>query len=39
MHNNFDRATGGAAFDTAAAAAADDQPPGPGKARVQCQVA
>ena len=42
VHNNFDRAIGGTAFDTAAAgyaAAADDQPASATKARVQCQVA
>ena len=42
VHNNFTRATGGTTFDTAAAgyaAAADEQPAGPGKAQVQCAVA
>ena len=41
VHNNFTRATGGTTFDTAAAgyaAAADEQPVGPGKAQVQCVV-
>ena len=41
VHNNFTRATGGTTFDTAAAgyaAAADEQPAGPGKAQVQCVV-
>ena len=39
VHNNFDRATGGGpAFDPAAAAVADDQSPGTGKAQVQCEV-
>ena len=41
VHNNFIRADGGTSFDAAAAgyaAAADEQPPGPGKAQVQCQV-
>ena len=38
-HNNFERPTGGGtAFDPAAAAAADEQRPGPTKAQVQCQV-
>ena len=41
--HNFDRATsGGTAFDSVAAgyaAAADEQPAGPGKAQVQCVVA
>ena len=43
VHSNFDRATsGGTAFDSVAAgyaAAADEQPAGPGKAQVQCVVA
>lgn len=42
VHNNFNRATGGAAFDAAAAgyaAAADEQPATASKAQVQCQVA
>ena len=37
--NHFIRATGGTAFDPAAAALADEQPAGPGKAQVQCVVA
>ena len=40
-HNNFIRATGGDAFDAAAAgyaAAADEQPANATKAQVQCQV-
>ena len=38
VHNNFIRATGGTAFDPAAAALADEQPPNNRKAQVQCQV-
>ena len=41
VHNNFIRADGGTSFDAVAAgyaAAADEQPAGPGKAQVQCQV-
>lgn len=42
VHNRFNRATsGGTGFDSAAAAhaaAADEQPPGPAKAQVQCRV-
>ena len=41
VHNNFDRADGGTAFDHAAAgyaAAADEQIATASKARVQCQV-
>ena len=40
VHNNFEAPTdGGTAFDPAAAATADEQPAGPGKAQVQCVVA
>ena len=39
VDNHFIGATGGTAFDPAAAAAADEQPPNVGKAQVQCQVA
>ena len=42
VHNNFTRADNGTTFDAAAAghaAAADEQPAGPGKAQVQCEVA
>ena len=39
VRNNFTRATGGGTtLDPAAAAAADEQPAGPGKAQVQCEV-
>ena len=38
MHNNFNRATGGTAFDPAAAAAADEQPATATKAQAQCVV-
>ena len=39
VHNNFEAPTdGGTAFDPAAAALADEQPAGPGKAQVQCVV-
>ena len=38
ISNEFNRATGGTAFDPAAAALADEQPAGPGKAQVQCQL-
>ena len=39
VHNNFTRAAGGGtAFDPAAAALADEQPPNAGKAQVQCEV-
>ena len=40
VHNNFDQPTdAGAAFEPAAAAAADEEAAGPGKAQVQCEVA
>ena len=38
ISNEFNRATGGTAFDPAAAALADEQPAGSGKAQVQCQL-
>ena len=41
VDNHFVRADGGTTFDAAAAgyaAAADEQPAGPGKAQVQCQL-
>lgn len=41
VHSEFNRATGGTTFDTAAAghaAAADEQPAGNSKAQVQCEV-